>query len=121
MFGALADGTRRAMLADLAVGESTVSRLASPHAMSLPAASKHIRVLERAGLVSRTIEGRVHRLSLRPDRLRDAAEWIAFYRRFWDESLDRLDEVLASFDDGVGETTDTGNAVDTGASAGDAP
>lgn len=93
-FHALADRTRRALLRRLSEGDATVTELARPFDISLAAVSKHIQVLERAGLASRTVDGRVHHLALRPDTLRDAAEWVAYYRRFWDESLARLDEVL---------------------------
>jgi len=93
-FAALADPTRRAILARLARGEASVTGLAAPFRMSLPAVSKHLRVLERAGLVGRSREGRVHRLRLEASPLRDAGEWIARYRRFWEGSFDRLDAYL---------------------------
>jgi DNA-binding transcriptional ArsR family regulator len=98
-FSALADPTRRAILARLAAGEASVSELAAPFAMSLPAVSKHLRVLERAGLIAR---GR--RSQWRPCRLdrtgwRAASEWIERYRRYWDESFDRLDSVLQQLND----------------------
>ncbi|MDA1004683.1 MAG: metalloregulator ArsR/SmtB family transcription factor [Chloroflexi bacterium] len=94
IFRALADRTRRALLRRLAAGEATVTELARPHAMSLAAVSKHIGVLERAGLASRTVDGRVHHLALRPDRLRTASEWVAYYQQFWSEGLERLDALL---------------------------
>jgi len=97
-FHALADRTRRALLERLSEGDGTVTELARPFDISLAAVSKHIQVLERAGLARRTVEGRVHHLALRPDCLRDAAEWVAYYRRFWDESLARLEEVLQEGD-----------------------
>lgn len=90
VFGALADRTRRAMLARLAQGPAMVTELAAPFAMSLPAASKHLRVLERAELVRRAVDGRVHRCSLAPDPLRDADAWLQHYRVFWIETLDAL-------------------------------
>lgn len=93
-FAALADPTRRAILARLARGEASVTALAAPFRMSLPAVSKHLRVLERAGLLARSREGRVHRLRLEAAPLRAAEEWIASYRRFWEQSFDRLDEYL---------------------------
>jgi DNA-binding transcriptional ArsR family regulator len=91
---ALADPTRRAILARLALGETTVGELAEPFAMSLPAVSKHLKVLERAGLISRgrTAQWRPCRLEAGP--LKDLSGWLEHYRRFWDESFDRLDEYL---------------------------
>jgi DNA-binding transcriptional ArsR family regulator len=92
---ALADPTRRAILARLALGETSVSELAEPFEMSLPAVSKHLKVLERAGLIARgrTAQWRPCRLEGGP--LRDVAFWLERYRRFWDESFDRLDEYLS--------------------------
>lgn len=93
-FAALADPTRRAILARLAKGEASVTELAEPFAMSQPAISKHLKVLERAGLVSRgrDAQRRPRRLEARP--LRDATEWLAGYRRFWAENFLRLDGLL---------------------------
>jgi DNA-binding transcriptional ArsR family regulator len=93
-FAALADPTRRAILARLAQGETTVGELAEPFAMSLPAVSKHLKVLERAGLITRgrTAQWRPCRLEAGP--LKDLSGWLEHYRRFWDESFDRLDEYL---------------------------
>lgn len=93
-FAALADPTRRAILARLSGGEATVSKLAEPFKMSLPAVSKHLKVLERAGLISqgREAQWRPCRLEVAP--LRDAAEWVGSYRKFWEERLDRLDAYL---------------------------
>lgn len=99
VFHALADRTRRAMVSQLASGERTVSELAAPHAMSLAAASKHVRVLEDAGLLSRTIEGRVHRCSLERQPLVQALSWLRIYTAFWDERLDALDDLLNAEDD----------------------
>src|SRR5580704_6528613 len=93
-FGALADPTRRAILARLATGEASVTELAEPFAMSLPAVSKHLKVLERAGLISRSRTAQWRPCRLAPEPLKDAAGWIDEYRRFWDESLDRLAEFL---------------------------
>ena len=93
-FSALADPTRRAILARLALGETSVMELAKPFAMSLPAVSKHLKVLEQAGLVSRTVQGRVHRLELNAAPLRDAEEWVARYRSFWEARLDALEQFL---------------------------
>ena len=91
---ALADGTRRAILSRLSKGEARVTELAEPFDMSLNAVSKHILILERAGLVRRRIQGREHILTASPKPLDQAAEWIEHYRRFWEQSLDRLDEYL---------------------------
>ena len=95
-FGALADPTRRAILAQLAHGESTVTALADPFSMSLPAVSKHLRVLESAGLLRREIDGRVHRCRLAAEPMKDAAAWIERYRRFWEDQFDALARYLAS-------------------------
>lgn len=89
-FAALADPTRRAILARLARGEASVTELAEPFDMSLPAISKHLTVLERAGLLAREKEGRVRRCRLIAKPLRDAARWIAFYQQFWEEQFDAL-------------------------------
>ncbi len=94
LFGALSDPTRRVIVDRLTLGEATVGELAAPFEMSRPAISKHLRVLERAGLVDRRIEGRVTRCSLRPDSLRQASEWVDRYRRFWEDQLDRFSAYL---------------------------
>jgi DNA-binding transcriptional ArsR family regulator len=93
-FAALADPTRRRILEHLAKGDRCVTDLAKPHRMSLPAVSKHLRVLENAGLIRRRRDGRVHRLNLEARPMKDALEWIEEYRRFWEGNLDRLDEYL---------------------------
>ena len=93
-FSALADPTRRAMLARLALGELSVTELAKPFEMSMPAISKHLKVLERAGLISRGREAQWRPCKLKASPLKDAAEWIEHYRKFWEESLDRLDDYL---------------------------
>ncbi len=93
-FGALADPTRRRMLEHLAHGELCVTDLARPYSMSLPAVSKHLRVLERAGLVRRRRRGRVHALKLEAKPMQQAQAWIEEYRKFWEASFDRLDEYL---------------------------
>ena len=93
-FAALADPTRRAILARLAGGEASVGELAAPFDMSLPAISKHLGVLERARLIRRRKDAQWRRCQLRPDALRAAADWIGQYERFWTESLDRLAEYL---------------------------
>jgi DNA-binding transcriptional ArsR family regulator len=93
-FGALADPTRRAILARLAKGEASVTELAEPFEMSLPAVSKHLKVLERAGLVSRGRERQWRPARLRATPLKEVAEWTDPYRRFWEERYDRLDGYL---------------------------
>lgn len=90
IFSALGDPTRRAILARLASGDAPVSELAEPHDMSLPAISKHLRVLEGAGLVKKHRDGRVIRCALDPEPLKSAAEWIERYRIFWEGRLDAL-------------------------------
>jgi DNA-binding transcriptional ArsR family regulator len=93
-FAALADPTRRAILARLASGEASVGELAEPFDMSLPGVSKHLKVLERAGLIARSRTAQWRPCRLEAGRLKEAAEWIEHYRRFWDESFDRLDHYL---------------------------
>lgn len=93
-FAALSDPTRRAILARLAQGESTVSELAAPFDVSLPAVSKHLRVLESAGLLRREIDGRIHRCRLAPEPMKDAARWIEHYRAFWENQFDALAKFL---------------------------
>ncbi len=94
-FQALADPTRRAILARLALGEASVSDLAQPFEISLPAVSRHLKVLEQAGLVSRTREAQWRPCQLNAGPLKDAAGWIEHYRRFWDGSFERMDAYLA--------------------------
>lgn len=93
-FAALADPTRRRILQELAGGDRCVTDLARPHAMSLPAVSKHLRVLERAGLVSRRQNGRVHSLRLEARPMREVRDWLEEYRQFWEASFDRLEAYL---------------------------
>ncbi len=93
-FAALSDPTRRAILARLAAGESSVGELAAPFKMSLPAVSKHLKVLERAGLIVRGREAQWRPCRLQAAPLKDAAEWIEHYRQFWEESFDRLEDYL---------------------------
>jgi DNA-binding transcriptional ArsR family regulator len=93
-FAALADPTRRAILARLALGETSVTELAKPLDMSAPAVSKHLKVLERAGLIARGREAQWRPARLEAGPLKDVAKWIEQYRRFWEESLDRLDNYL---------------------------
>jgi DNA-binding transcriptional ArsR family regulator len=94
-FSALADPTRRAILARLASGEASVTELAEPFDMSLPAVSKHLKVLERAGLISRNREAQWRRCRLDAAPLRDVSDWIEEYRSFWEERFDRLEAYLA--------------------------
>ncbi|MBD2871304.1 ArsR/SmtB family transcription factor [Paenibacillus arenilitoris] len=94
IFHALADPTRRAMIGQLAAGERTVAELAEPYPVSLAAASKHIKVLEKAGLLRRRVQGRTHICRLDPATLSAANAWIRFYERFWDDQLDMLEREL---------------------------
>lgn len=94
IFSALADGTRRRVLADLEQGTASVSELARPHAMSLPAFMKHLRVLEEAGLIARAKDGRVVSCTLSPDPMRTASEWLSRYEKFWNGQLDSLARYL---------------------------
>jgi DNA-binding transcriptional ArsR family regulator len=93
-FAALADPTRRAILARLMSGQASVTELAEPFRMTMPAVSKHLKVLERAGLIARGREAQWRPCRLEGEPLRDVAEWMEPYRRFWDESFDRLDDYL---------------------------
>lgn len=98
IFHALGDATRRAMLGELAGGARSVGELAQPFAMSLAAASKHIKMLERAGLVRRDVRGRTHICSLDPVPLMSADQWIGMYRRYWSDRLDTLEGLLRAVD-----------------------
>jgi DNA-binding transcriptional ArsR family regulator len=93
-FAALADPTRRAILGRLAGGQRSVTELAKPFKMTLPGISKHLKVLERAGLIARGREAQWRPCRLEGGRLKEVADWVEHYRRFWDESLDRLDDYL---------------------------
>lgn len=93
-FAALADPTRRAILAHLAKGEASVTELAEPFEMSLPAISKHLKVLERAGLIVRGREAQWRPCQLNAEALKDVDDWLEQYRQFWEERLDRLDDYL---------------------------
>ena len=93
-FAALADPTRRAILARLTQGEATVNELAEPFEMSLPAVSKHLKVLEKAGLISRSKEAQWRPAKLEPMAMKGMAEWLEHYRRYWDKSFDRLEGYL---------------------------
>ena len=98
VFHALGDATRRQMLRELVNGERTVGQLAEPHAMSLAAASKHIKVLESAGLIRREVRGRTHWCQLAPGPLASAYEWLSFYEQFWTDRLDALEQLLHADD-----------------------
>jgi len=98
-FSALSDPTRRAILARLTTGEVSVGELAKPFQMSLPAISKHLRVLEKAGLLGRTQEGRVHRLQLKVKPMKEAVQYIQEYRQFWEQQLDALGLYLENFNE----------------------
>jgi len=110
VFHALADPTRRAMLRSLAGGERNISELAAPFAMSFVAASKHVRVLESAGLVHRRIEGRSHLCRLEPAPLAAADGWLRFYERLWTEQFDALDALLEAEDPVAGAPAAEGGA-----------
>ncbi|HEU5207765.1 MAG TPA: metalloregulator ArsR/SmtB family transcription factor [Longimicrobiales bacterium] len=99
-FAALADPTRRAILEQLAGGVATVTELAAPFEMSLPAVSKHLKVLERAGLVERGRFQQWRPVQLRPERLREVSDWVEQYRRFWTGSFERLDDYLQGLQQG---------------------
>ena len=103
VFGALADPTRREILTRLAEGEATVAALAAPFDMSQPAISKHLKVLENAGLVSRTRRATARLSHLEAEPLREVTTWLARYQRFWDESHERLDELLTALQAGQAE------------------
>ena len=101
VFHALSDRTRRAMLRSLAAGERNIGALAAPHRMSFAAASKHVKVLEKAGLVRRRVDGRAHVCRLEPQPLATADEWLCFYQRFWTARLELLDGLLRAEDQAV--------------------
>ncbi|WP_373502043.1 ArsR/SmtB family transcription factor [Aestuariivirga sp.] len=98
VFHALGDGTRRRMLRELSQGERTVGQLAEPFAISLAAASKHIKALEHAGLIRREVRGRTHVCRLEPGPLASAHDWLTFYERFWTGRLDALERLLSEED-----------------------
>ena len=99
IFHSLGDATRRRMLRELADGERTVGQLAEPFAISLAAASKHIKVLENAGLIRREVRGRTHLCRLDPGPLANAHQWLSFYERFWTDRLDVLERLLRKGDE----------------------
>ena len=96
IFSALSDATRRAILEHLTQGESSVTALAKPFDMSPPAISKHLRILEETGLIVRRKEGRIHFIHLAADKMKEATEWLNFYRQFWEENFDSLGEYLTA-------------------------
>jgi DNA-binding transcriptional ArsR family regulator len=104
-FSALSDPTRRAILARLALGETSVTELAKPFAMSLPAVSKHLKVLERAGLIARSREAQRRPCRIEPRALKNIDDWLQHYRRFYDESFDRLDDYLKKLEATAPEQT----------------
>ena len=104
VFGALADPTRRAILTRLTQGEASVLELAAPFHISQPAISRHLKVLERAGLISRTRRATARLSHLRAEPLRQATVWLAGYRDFWEQSYERLDELLATLQDETGRS-----------------
>src|SRR5882757_11059620 len=108
VFHALGDATRRRMLRELARGERTVGQLAEPFAISLAAASKHIKVLESAGLIRREVRGRAHLCRLEPGPLETAHEWLSFYEGFWTARLDILDRLLREEDEHKSATSGQG-------------
>jgi DNA-binding transcriptional ArsR family regulator len=109
VFHALGDATRRRMLRELTRGERTVSQLAEPFAMSLAAASKHIKALENAGLIRREVRGRTHLCRLAPGPLAGAQQWLSFYERFWTDRFDALDRLLREVDVRKSPTAKKGN------------
>jgi DNA-binding transcriptional ArsR family regulator len=109
VFHALGDATRRHMLRSLAGGERTVSQLAEPFAISLAAASKHIKALENAGLIRREVRGRTHICRLAPGPLAGAHEWLSFYERFWNNKLDELERLLREEDAARPKKTERGD------------
>ena len=108
-FASLADPTRRAILARLAQGEATVNELAEPFEMSLPAISRHLKVLERAGLISRGREAQWRPCRLEAGPLKDIANWVEHYRRFWDQSFDRMADYLKELQTPKGDQDDRKN------------
>jgi DNA-binding transcriptional ArsR family regulator len=115
IFGALADRTRREILTRLAAGEASVTELAAPFSVSQPAISQHLKVLERAGLITRTRRGTARLSHLRAEPLREATVWLAGYREYWGESFERLDALLADLQ-GTGTENRSSDGDPTGRS-----
>ena len=113
-FAALADPTRRAILARLAEGQASVTELAKPFDLSLPGISKHLKVLQRAGLITQSRNAQWRPCRLEGGRLKEASDWVGEYRRFWDESFQRLDEVLQDLIKEENMKNDTGSKHDAG-------
>ena len=113
VFSALADPTRRAILAELAKRDATVTELTAPLPMSMPAVSRHLKVLEQAALISRTRSGKLRASHLEAEPLREAADWIARYKEFWDSSLTRLDAHLAAIQEAAPTRPSCQEATDT--------
>lgn len=111
VFFALSDPTRRTIVEYLAAGSSTIGELARPFAISAPAVTKHMKVLERSGLVSRRIEGRQHHCTLNPQALTKVQDWLEFYREFWQERLDGLERLLERSDEAPGSGPDDPNRI----------
>jgi DNA-binding transcriptional ArsR family regulator len=107
VFGALADPTRRRILETLSRGDQCVTELARPHRMSLPAISKHLRVLEHAGLIGRRRDGRLHHLKLDAKPMQEAAQWIEEYRKFWEGALDSLADYFEKANQTTEQTKET--------------
>ncbi len=118
VFGALADPTRRAILTRLAEGEATVAELAEPFAMSQPAISRHLKVLEQAGLISRTRRATARLSHLQAEPLREVTTWLARYQRFWDESHEQLDDLLAALQASQADQASQHDQADRGREAG---
>ena len=116
VFGALADPTRRAILTRLTQGEASVAELAAPFRVSQPAISRHLKVLERAGLISRTRRATARLSHLRAEPLHEATVWLAGYRDFWEESYERLDELLAAMQEQETDRSQTGDPTERGTS-----
>lgn len=112
VFGALADPTRRAILSRLTQGEASVAEIAAPFTVSQPAISRHLRVLEDAGLISRTRRATARLSHLEAEPLREATEWLSGYREFWDESYERLDALLAALRHQRTDRPDRGDTTD---------
>jgi DNA-binding transcriptional ArsR family regulator len=106
IFFALSDPTRRAIVGHLAAGSSTVGELAAPFPISAPAVSKHMKILEGAGLISRRVEGRLHHCTLNPRALEEAQDWLGHYRSFWEARLDELERFLEEAEDASGQRPD---------------